>query len=276
MTIISSSLFSITSQRKNSRSRNLSIRTFTTQTVLNKVRFFLITRLIIYKWLPIVIIVFLLTVIRIPVVFADEFWDAYAQAKWGTPNPTLEQLYPIKTGKALHDELAKYYADDLAKYRATLKSQAHNHITALFSSSTQRNHIGLPTLHTLSFIDTPHFVSTILHDYHKLLSNRFLNDRQMLTESLRFLKETLPQEIWATSPDQLRDANSPINYFQECLTQPNIIYSDSQKRAILYLRVSISIYNGFLLNNKDIVTDFDLAYKVFMLQLENQHKLTTR
>ena len=192
----------------------------------------------------------------------------FCQERYGTRHPTVEQVYR----HAGDESLEKLYRSTSSKLASNYQLQrlASMHVNALFDQEHER----VPDIGSIREIRfntiLPFYLNnpTVLINQYGTILNNVQNEQQLMIESFYFVERLIPPQMWAITPEELLRDDSIINCFLDQLNARSESFTDLQHVHLLYLRLSISIYNSMLVQNKDIYSNIDLAHQVFMSELE--------
>lgn len=301
----------------------LGCKTFITQVVLgsiNKIlkvilnthpimqmKIYVSTRLIMYKWLPFIIIFLLSLLMRGSIVYAEGFtnnssyWHDYAQETSGTPNPTPDIMYQ---SKPLYEIVEK----ESCKYQAS--QNIKKHIEAGMASNARHVHSGinLPTVggglypfKPLGDLPNPLGVEQGLkaipwfsdllpplpdlappfpygHNPDQILADictiKSTNGKASLAPSIvEHLIQTMPHDIWSSDGKVNKVLENYLHAFMLNITNP----TQANYTAFVLLKAGVSTYQH-LLYLEDDYTDDELNkifWKIFMAILKDDEQNNT-
>lgn len=100
------------------------------------------------------------------------------------------------------------------------------------------------------------------NNYDKLLA-ACQTKEEVVIMSLNYWKNVIPQEMWATTPDQLSNSNSIINQYLDKTTDTLVMQNQLECFSLLHMRASISTYNAFLLHKLNYEDQPQFAETIF-------------
>ena len=249
---------------------------------MTKLKLFVITTLFNPSRVAILLSMFIfviLFILRINVVDAEEvfrnntdpYFHDFCRERYGTINPTVEQVYGSSWSESqlsLYELYGQSGQSQASHYQ--LQEMARVHVNALFDQEHERvRDIG--TIREIRFNTIlPFYLSNpavLVNQYGTILEN-VKNEQQLMIESFYFVERLIPPQMWAITPEELLRTDSIINCFLDHLNANTKSFTDLQHLHLLYLRLSISIYNSMLVQNQDVFSNIDLAHQVFVSELE--------
>lgn len=103
------------------------------------------------------------------------------------------------------------------------------------------------------------FTEPTLYNYSDLLRNCDSSDN-ICFRSIDYVRNVIPADLWAHTPEDLANPNSPINQYLTNLEKNNNLADQYSIIVFIHFQVAASTYNSALLFNLDL--DLDHSKKI--------------